>query len=331
MSAHPAAQWGDPQQTALATMSAPVRVAVLLPCLNEAPAIGGVIAEFRQALPQADIYVIDNGSRDATAEVARLAGAEVILEPQAGKGNAVRRAFAAVEADVYLLADGDGTYDAARAPELIDTLLAQRLDMVVGARSSASDDAFRWGHKYGNRLFNLILKRTFASTFEDVFSGYRVLSRRYVRSFPALSQGFEIETEMAVHAILLRMPTAEVATQYGSRIPGTSSKLSTLRDGLRVLATVVRLFRLHRPLIFFSSIAGLLIAAAAILFYPILVVYLETGLVPRFPTLIVSLGILVIAIILLACGLVLDAVKHTQLEIRRLLYLNAGDRRGNKP
>jgi glycosyltransferase involved in cell wall biosynthesis len=318
------------QQNKSAAVSSLPRVAVLLPCLNEALAIGGVIAEFRKALPDADIYVIDNGSQDATAQVARIAGAEVIYELQAGKGNAVRRAFAAVEADVYLLADGDGTYEASRAPELIDKLLTQRLDMVVATRSKASDDAYRWGHQYGNNLFNLILKRSFGSTFEDVFSGYRVLSRRYIRSFPALSQGFEIETEMAVHAILLRMPTLEVATQYGSRVPGASSKLSTWRDGARVLATVVRLIRLHRPLIFFSSIAGLFMAAAVTLFYPVLVIYLETGLVPRFPTLIVALALLVIAIVLLACGLVLDAVKHTQLEIRRLLYLNAGDIRGKK-
>lgn len=171
----------------------------------------------------------------------------------------------------------------------------------------------------------MILKRSFGSTFEDVFSGYRVLSRRYIRSFPALSQGFEIETEMAVHAILLRMPTSEVATQYGSRVPGTSSKLSTWRDGARVLATVVRIIRLHRPLIFFSSLAGLFMAAAVTLFYPVLVINLETGRVPRFPTLIVSLALFVIAIVLLACGLILDAVKHTQLEIRPLLYLNAGE------
>lgn len=307
------------------TVSSLVRVAVLLPCLNEAAAIGRVIAEFREALPNADIYVIDNGSQDATAEIARLAGTEVIHEPQPGKGNAVRRAFAAVEADVYLLADGDGTYEASRAPELIDELLTQRLDMVVATRSRATVDAYRWGHKYGNRMFNLILKRSFGSTFEDAFSGYRVFSRRYVRSFPALSEGFEIETEMAVHAILLRMPTAEVATRYISRAPGTSSKLSTLRDGVRILTTVVRLIRLHRPLIFFTGIAGFLISAAVIFFYPLLITYLETGLVPRFPTLIVSLALVMIAIIMLACGLVLDAVKHTQLEVRRLLYLNAGD------
>ena len=313
------------QQNKSAVVSSLPRVAVLLPCLNEALAIGGVIAEFRKALPDAEIYVIDNGSQDATAQVACLAGAEIIHELQAGKGNAVRRAFAAVEADVHLLADGDGTYEASRAPELIDKLLTQRLDMVVATRSRASDDAYRWGHQYGNSLFNLILKRSFGSTFEDVFSGYRVLSRRYIRSFPALSQGFEIETEMAVHAILLRMPTLEVATQYGSRVPGTSSKLSTWRDGARVLATVVRIIRLHRPLIFFSSLAGLFMAAAVTLFYPVLVINLETGRVPRFPTLIVSLALLVIAIVLLACGLILDAVKHTQLEIRPLLYLNAGE------
>src|SRR5215475_4468104 len=192
-------------------------VAVLLPCLNEEASIGVVVAQFRKALPDADIYVIDNGSRDATAQIARQGGAHVIQEAQLGKGNAVRRAFAAVEADIYVLADGDGTYEVSRAPELIEKLRAQRLDMVVATRSRACEGAYRWGHRYGNHLFNLILKRSFDSTFEDAFSGFRVFSRRYVRSFPALSNGFEIETEMTVHAILLRMPTAEVATDYGSR------------------------------------------------------------------------------------------------------------------
>jgi glycosyltransferase involved in cell wall biosynthesis len=317
---------------AQANKATPVRprVAVLLPCLNEAAAIGGVIAEFRKVLADADIYVIDNGSEDTTAEIAERAGAKVIFELQAGKGNAVRRAFAAVEADVYLLADGDGTYDASRAPQLIDKLITQRLDMVVGTRSTRSTDAYRWGHEFGNRLFNSLLKRSFGSTFEDVFSGYRAFSRRYVRSFPALSRGFEIETEMAVHAILLRMPTAEVATAYGTRATGTSSKLRTFRDGIRILATVVRLIRLHRPLVFFSILAGLLMGAAATLFYPVLATYLETGLVPRFPTLIVSLGLVVMAIVMIACGLILDAVTHTQLEVRRLLYLNAGRLPGEK-
>jgi glycosyltransferase involved in cell wall biosynthesis len=311
-------------------VSSGLRVAVLLPCLNEAAAIGDVLAQFHRALPDADIYVIDNGSEDATAAIAEANGAQVIHEPKPGKGNAVRRAFAAVEADVYLLADGDGTYDASRAPQLIDKLLKQRLDMVVGMRSRASADAYPWGHVYGNRLFNAILKRFFGSTFEDVLSGYRVFSRRYVRSFPALSHGFEIETEMTVHAILLRMPTAEIATDYGVRIAGTRSKLSTFSDGIRILATIVRLVRLHRPLTFFSIIAGLIIGAATILFYPVFVTYLNTGLVPRFPTLILSLGLSVIAIIMLACGLILDAVTHTQLEVRRLLYLNAGHGRIGK-
>jgi len=303
---------------------------VLLPCLNEAAAIGGVLAGFRNALPDADLYVIDNGSQDATSEIAHASGATVIYEAQPGKGNAVRRAFAAIDADVYVLADGDGTYDASRAPQLIEKLLTQRLDMVVGTRSRSSVDAYRLGHEYGNRLFNWILKSSFGSTFGDVFSGYRVFSRRFVRSFPALSQGFEVETEMAVHAILLRMPTAEVATGYGSRPQGTTSKLRTIRDGIRILATIVRLIRLHRPLIFFFLIAFWLLAAAGLLFYPIFITYLDTGLVPRFPTLIVSLGFAVMAIVMLACGLVLDALTHTQLEVRRLLYLNAGRIAGDR-
>jgi glycosyltransferase involved in cell wall biosynthesis len=296
---------------------------VVLPCLNEAAAIAGVIAGFRAALPAADIYVIDNASTDGTAEVAERTGARVLTEPQRGKGNAVRRAFAAIDADIYVLADGDGTYDATRAPELVDALVDKRLDMVVGARRKTADEAYRSGHEFGNRAFNRALEAAFGSNFRDILSGYRVLSRRFVKSFPAMSDGFEIETEMSVHAILLRMPTLEVDCDYGARALGSASKLNTWRDGLRILRTMLTLVRLHRPLVFFGIIGGLLAGISLGLFVPVLRTYLETGLVPRLPTLVVS-GVAALASLLsIAAGLILDASARTQVEIRRLLYLNA--------
>jgi hypothetical protein len=302
----------------------PLRTAVVLPCLNEEAAIAGVIAGFRAALPRAEIYVIDNASTDGTAVAAARAGAFVLAEPQRGKGNAVRRAFAAIEADICVIADGDGTYDAARAPELIETLLANRLDMVVGARRKTAEEAFRAGHEFGNWAFNKALQTAFGSSFRDIFSGYRVLSRRYVKSFPAMSDGFEIETEMSVHAILLRMPTLEVDCDYGARPAGTQSKLKTVRDGLRILATIHTLIRLHRPLVYFAVVSGTLAGVALGLFVPVLLTYLETGLVPRIPTLIVSGVAGLGALLAISCGLILDAAARTQVEIRRLLYLNAG-------
>ena len=298
------------------------RTAVILPCLNEAQAIAGVIAGFREALPDADIFVIDNASSDNTAEVARAAGATVLLESVRGKGNAVRRAFAAIEADIYVIADGDGTYDAARAPELIRTLAGDRLDMVVGARLKTAEEAYRAGHEFGNWAFNQALKASFGSTFRDIFSGYRVLSRRFVKSFPAMSDGFEIETEMSVHAILLRMPTLEVDCAYGARPEGSASKLKTVRDGIRILGTLFTLVRLHRPLVFFAVVAGLLMGIALGLFVPVFLTFLKTGLVPRFPTLIVSVMAALASLLALFCGLILDASARTQVEIRRLLFLN---------
>lgn len=304
------------------TESRALRTAVILPCLNEAAAIADVIAGFRRALPEADMFVIDNASTDNTADAARQAGATVLSEPVRGKGNAVRRAFAAIEADVYVIADGDGTYDAARAPELIATLHAERLDMIVGARRKTAEEAYRAGHEIGNRAFNAALKASFGSTFRDIFSGYRVLSRRFVKSFPAMSDGFEIETEMSVHAILLRMPVLEVDCDYGARPAGSASKLKTVRDGVRILGTLFNLVRLHRPLVFFAVVGGLLMGLALGLFVPILLTYLETGLVPRFPTLIVSVVLGLAALLAWFSGLILDASARTQVEIRRLLFLN---------
>ena len=300
----------------------PFRVAVILPCLNEATAIADVIQGFSKALPSAEIFVIDNGSTDCTAEIARAAGVHVLVEPARGKGNAVRRAFTAIDADVYVMADGDGTYDETQAPYLIELLRQDRLDMVVGARRKTDPDAFRYGHEWGNRVFNHALKALFGSELRDLFSGYRVLSDRYVKSFPALSDGFEIETEMTVHAILLRMPIMEVDCDYRARHAGGVSKLNKYRDGFRILGTIVNFHRRHRPLAFFSVASVLFLGAGGALFYPVLAEYLITGLVPRMPTLIVSVGLAVISMLLMTCGLILDTTTRTQLEIRRLIYLN---------
>jgi len=299
------------------------RIAVILPCLDEAAAVAGVIAGFQAAMPGAEIFVIDNGSTDGTSAIAREAGANVLLERAKGKGNAVRRAFAAIDADVYMMADGDGTYDAARAPDLVGLLLRERLDMVVGARRKIASDIFRTGHELGNQIFNRVLQSAFHSEFHDVFSGYRVFSNRYVKSFPSLSDGFEIETEMTVHAIMLKMPVAEVECDYRGRTAGTFSKLNTYGDGWRIALAVTRFFRVHRPLAFFGVFSVLLFAVSGLLFYPVFIEYLHSGLVPRMPSLLVSVALAAVAVVMAGCGVILDAMKRMQLEIRRLLYLNA--------
>jgi glycosyltransferase involved in cell wall biosynthesis len=307
----------------LAARTAQLRIAVILPCLNEAATIGEVVGSFREILPTAEVFVVDNGSTDGTGDIAEAAGAHVLVERAKGKGNAVRRAFTAIDADVYIVADGDGTYDESQARHLIELLRLHRLDMVVGARRKMACDAFRSGHEWGNRVFNHILKTLFGSAFRDVFSGYRVLSERYVKSFPALSSGFEIETEMTIHAILLRMPVLEIDCDYKGRALGSASKLKKYRDGVRILWTIVNLLRQHRPLMFFSVASALFLGAGGALFYPVFAEYLRTGLVPRMPTLIVSIGCAVICVLLMVCGLILDTTTRTQLELRRLMYLNA--------
>ncbi|MEJ5357431.1 MAG: glycosyltransferase [Desulfobacterales bacterium] len=300
-----------------------LRTAVILPCYNEEAAIAQVVQDFRRALPEAEIYVYDNNSTDRTAEVAAAAGAVVRRETRQGKGHVVRRMFADVEADIYVLADGDGTYDAKSAPAMIETLLAERLDMVVGSRlSNYEGAAFRPGHRLGNDLLTGFLGLCFGRSFSDILSGYRVFSRRFVKSFPALSTGFEIETELSVHALELRMPTAEVATPYRARAAGTASKLRTYRDGFRILMMILDLFKEERPLAFFSIIAAVLSLASIALAVPIVVTYLETGLVPRFPTAILSTGLMILAFLSLACGFVLDTVTHGRREMKRLIYLS---------
>ena len=297
------------------------RVAVILPCYNEEAAIAGTVAGFRAALPHADIYVYDNNSRDRTAEVAAAAGATVRREPMQGKGRVVRRMFADVEADIYVMADGDATYDPAAARAMIDLLVDERLDMVVGARASEVDAAYRRGHRFGNALLTGILARIFGRSFSDILSGYRVFSRRFVKSFPVLSSGFEIETEISVHALELRMPVAEVVTRYGARPEGSASKLSTYRDGWRILSTILTLFRIERPVLFFGVIGAALVALAVVLTIPLGITYVQTGLVPRLPTAILATGLVILAFLCLFTGLILDTVVRGRREVRRLAYL----------
>lgn len=301
--------------------AAVLQVAVLLPCYNEEAAIGRTIADFRDALPDATIYVYDNNSSDRTVDVARAAGAVVRSERMQGKGHVVRRMFADVEADIYVMADGDATYEAAAAPDLIAQLTAERLDMVVGARKSEVEAAYRSGHRLGNRVLTGLLARLFGRSFNDILSGYRVFSRRFVKSFPVLSQGFEIETEISVHALELNMPVAEQVTEYAARPEGSESKLSTWRDGFRILKTMIDLFRIEKPILFFGGIGALLALAAILLAVPLAITYAETGLVPRIPTAILSTGLMLLAFLCLFSGLILDTVVRGRREVRRLAYL----------
>lgn len=297
------------------------RVAVLIPCYNEAATVAGVVQAFRQALPGADIYVFDNRSSDDTARLAAAAGATVRSVSLPGKGNVVRRMFADVEADVYVMADGDGTYEADAVPRLVDKLLTEGLDMVVGNRQSRETAAYRSGHRFGNALLTRAVGLLFGNTFTDMLSGYRVFSRRYVKSFPADSSGFEIETELTVHALQARMPVAEVPTRYGARPEGSESKLNTWRDGFRVLFTIIGLYKSEKPLAFFSLGFLLCTLSALVLALPLFQVYLQTGLVPRFPTAILCTGLVLLGVILLACGVILDTVTRGRKEAKRLAYL----------
>lgn len=297
-------------------------IAVILPCYNEEAAIAATIAGFRAALPDARIYVFDNNSKDRTVEVARAAGAIVRTERMQGKGHVVRRMFSDVEADIYVMADGDATYDAAAAPALIRMMLDERLDMVVGARKSEVEAAYRRGHRFGNKMLTGILARLFGRTFSDILSGYRVFSRRFVKSFPVLSAGFEIETEISIHALELQMPVGEVLTAYGARPEGSVSKLSTYRDGWRILRTIGSLFRLEKPVLFFGSIGAALALLAIILAIPLAITYAQTGLVPRLPTALLSTGLVILAVLNWFCGLILATVVRGRREVRRLSYLS---------
>jgi len=297
------------------------RIAVILPCYNEEAAIAQTVAGFRAALPDAAIYVYDNNSADRTVEVARLAGAIVRTERMQGKGNVVRRMFADVDADIYVMADGDATYDATAAPAMIAKMLGEGLDMVVGTRIHEAADAYRRGHVLGNRAMTGLLARLFGRSFTDIFSGYRVFSRRFVKSFPVLSAGFEIETEISVHALELKMPVGEVETRYLARPEGSASKLSTYRDGARIARTILTLYRIEKPILFFGIVALALSALAVMLAVPLVMTYMETGLVPRFPTAILATGLVILAALSSFAGLILDTVVRGRREMRRLAYL----------
>lgn len=298
-----------------------LEIAVIVPCFNEAAAIGKVVADFRAALPGATIYVYDNDSTDGTFEVAAAAGAEVRREHRRGKGNVVRRMFQDVEADVYVMVDGDDTYDAQVAPRLVERLLEDNLDMVVGRRVETHQDAYRAGHRLGNAVLTGLVRWLFGANIVDMLSGYRVFSRRFVKSFPSFSREFEIETELTVHAMQMKMAVAELDTAYKERPPGSASKLRTFRDGWRILLTITNLMRNERPLLFFSLIGFVLVAAAVALGIPIVLEYLDTGLVPRFPTAILCTGLIVISFVSIATGLMLDLVSHVRRETKRLAYL----------
>ena len=298
------------------------RVAVLLPCYNEEAAIGATIDGFRAVLPDATVYVFDNNSRDRTVEIARDKGAVVRSVVQQGKGNVVRRMFADIEADIYLMADGDLTYDPAAAPEMVRMLWDDQLDMVVGTRHHEEQDAYRGGHVLGNRAFTGLLARLFGKSFTDIFSGYRAYSRRYVKSFPASSEGFETETEMSVHALELRMPTGEVATKYLARPEGSESKLNTYSDGWRILKMIGTLYRVERPRSFYGFFAVFLQALAIFLAGPLFITFFQTGEVPRFPTAILVTGMSVVAGLLFMTGLIVATVTRGRKEMRRLAYLS---------
>jgi len=297
-------------------------IAVILPCYNEEAAIGITVAAFRAALPGATVYVYDNNSSDRTMDFARAAGAVVRSERMQGKGHVVRRMFADVEADIYVMADGDATYDASAAPEMVRQLIDERLDMVVGARESEVKAAYRRGHRFGNAMLTGILARIFGRSFSDILSGYRIFSRRFVKSFPVLSTGFEIETEISVHALELKMPVGEIVTAYAARPEGSISKLSTYRDGWRILKTIIHLYRIERPVLFYGSFALLLAALAVLLAVPLAITYFQTGLVPRFPTAILVTGLMILAFLCFFCGLILDTVVRGRREVRRLHYLS---------
>ncbi|MEE3626663.1 glycosyltransferase family 2 protein [Nitrospirillum sp. BR 11752] len=296
-------------------------VAVLVPCYNEEAAIAKVVADFKAALPDATVYVYDNNSKDRTVEVARAAGAVVRTEPLQGKGNVVRRMFADIEADVYVMVDGDDTYHAASAPALVDRLVTEQLDMVNGARVTEIEAAYRPGHRFGNLLLTGLVTFIFGKRTNDMLSGYRVFSRRFVKSFPALAGGFETETELTVHALELRMPIAEVETPYKDRPPGSVSKLSTYKDGMRILWMITKLVKEERPMLFFGVAALLFALLSVILGIPIFVTFVETGLVPRLPTAVLATGLMILAFLSLTCGLILDTVTRGRREMKRLRYL----------
>jgi glycosyltransferase involved in cell wall biosynthesis len=297
------------------------KIAVVIPCFNEGHAIAEVVRSFQSALPYASIYVFDNNSTDETVAEARAAGALIRREALQGKGNVVRRMFADVDADAYLMADGDGTYDPTHAARMVHRLFEDHLDMVVGTRVAAHSDAYRPGHQFGNRLLTFAVANLFGKRFSDMLSGYRVFSRRFVKSFPAMSSGFEIETELTIHALELQLPVAEVSTPYRLRVTGSTSKLRTYVDGFKILRLIVFLYKNERPFRFFSAIGAIFISVALALGTPLIITFIKTGLVPRQPTAILATGLVLLSALSFIAGMILDTVTRGRLEMRRLAYL----------
>jgi len=292
--------------------------------MNEEATVAKVVAEISEALPEAQVYVYDNASTDRTFELAQQAGAEVLTEPIPGKGNVVRRMFADIEADVYLIIDGDATYDPTQATVMVKQLVEDDLDMVVGVRSSVSESQIRTGHTLGNRLFNRLYKSLFGSEFSDILSGYRVFSKRFVKTFPAVSSGFEIETEMSVHASQLGLPVSEIPVNYMSRPEGSQSKLRTIKDGYRIFKAMIVLLKENRPLLMFGWLSTLSLIAAGSLGIPLLVTFVQTGLVPKLPTAVLATGLTLLALLFTATGLILHSIAKGRIEIKRLAYLRHG-------
>ncbi|MGN6149725.1 MAG: glycosyltransferase family 2 protein [Rhizomicrobium sp.] len=299
----------------------PPRIAVLIPCYNEEAAIAQTVADFRAALPMATVYVYDNNSKDQTIARAKEAGAVVRSEPRQGKGAVVRRMFADIEADVYILTDGDDTYDASVAPGLVQKLLDESYDIVSGRRIATAKDAYRAGHVLGNKLLTGLTALMFNVRLLDMLTGYRIMSRRFVKSFPVISTGFAIETELTVHAVCLLMPMIEVDTKYKERPEGSVSKLSTYKDGFKILFTIISLVREERPFIFFGVLFALFAVASLILGTPVILEFVETGFVPRLPTAVLSVALMLLAFLSLFSGLILDTVTRGRWELKRLAYL----------
>jgi glycosyltransferase involved in cell wall biosynthesis len=299
----------------------PVNIAVLIPCYNEASTVAEVVASFKKYLPTANIYVYDNCSDDNTAELAQKAGASVMTAKIRGKGNVVRRMFYDIDVDVYVMVDGDSTYTAADAPKMIDLLIREKIDMVVAIRREKSETTYRSGHKFGNKMFNFIVKILFDSAFHDIFSGYRIFSRRFVKTFPVMSNGFDIEAELSIHALTLDIPYAEINSAYLERPPNSYSKLNTFRDGFKILVSIIRLLKEIKPLLFFSIISLILFLLSVGISYPIIITFLKSGLVPRLPTAVLSMGIMLLSFLSFTCGVILDGISRTHMEIKRLHYL----------
>jgi glycosyltransferase involved in cell wall biosynthesis len=296
-------------------------IAVLIPCYNEANTMADVVASFKKHLPNAVVYVYDNCSEDDTAEIARNAGAIVVTAKTRGKGNVVRRMFSDVDADIYIMVDGDSTYTAKDAPRMINALIKEKADMVVAVRRERSDSAYRNGHRLGNRIFNRLLKILFHSTFSDIFSGYRAFSRRFVKTFPIMANGFDIEAELSIHALTLAIPCAEIDSDYWERPANSYSKLSTFKDGFKIFVSIMKLLKDVRPLFFFGMIFIALFLLSIGISYPLVMTFMETGLVPRLPTAVLSTGVMMISFLSLTCGIIMDSISQARMEIKKLHYL----------